>query len=160
LAPGFRTGYLVAPKDLTKEMSKYLGIIDRQGDILMEQALGELIEDGIINRYLRKSLLEYENRRDHTCNLIKKHFGKSVEFQLPSAGLAIWLEFKDKVNLLKFSNTCQKRGVFIARNMLYQDRNTRAMRLGFGHLSPQEMDKVIPILAEQYALEAKAPQGS
>ncbi|HLR50683.1 MAG TPA: PLP-dependent aminotransferase family protein [Candidatus Sphingobacterium stercoripullorum] len=155
LAPGFRTGYLVAPKDLTSQMSKYLGIIDRQGDILMEQALGELIEDGIINRYLRKSLLEYQNRRNHTCGLIKKHFSQNVAFQVPTAGLAIWLDFKENVNLLKLSNACQNEGVFIARNMLYQDRNTRAMRLGFGHLSPQEMDKVIPILAEQYKLEAQ-----
>src|SRR5690606_1956299 len=37
LAPGFRTGFIVAPHNLMREMRKYLGIIDRQGDIVMEQ---------------------------------------------------------------------------------------------------------------------------
>jgi GntR family transcriptional regulator/MocR family aminotransferase len=53
LAPGFRTGFIVAPENLMAEMRKYLGIIDRQGDILMERTLGEMIEEGEINRYLK-----------------------------------------------------------------------------------------------------------
>jgi GntR family transcriptional regulator/MocR family aminotransferase len=53
LAPGFRTGFIVAPENLMVEMRKYLGIIDRQGDILMEYVLGEMIAEGEINRYLK-----------------------------------------------------------------------------------------------------------
>lgn len=56
LAPAFRTGFVVAPDNIMVEMRKYLGIIDRQGDVVMEYALGEMIEEGEIHRHLKKIL--------------------------------------------------------------------------------------------------------
>jgi len=53
LAPGFRTGFVIAPDNLMYELRKYTGIIDREGDIMMEQVLGELIEEGEIHRHLK-----------------------------------------------------------------------------------------------------------
>src|SRR5690606_40293102 len=43
MAPGFRSGFIVAPAPLIAEMSKLLGVMDRSGDTLTEAALGELI---------------------------------------------------------------------------------------------------------------------
>src|SRR5690606_14256755 len=43
MAPGFRSGFIVAPEELIAEMGKLLGIMDRYGDTLTEAALGELI---------------------------------------------------------------------------------------------------------------------
>jgi GntR family transcriptional regulator/MocR family aminotransferase len=63
------------------EMRKYLGIIDRQGDILMERALGEMIAEGEINRYLKKSLKVYQERRDSLSLLLQDYMGDLVRFQ-------------------------------------------------------------------------------
>lgn len=41
LAPGFRTGFIIAPEDFIQETKKFLNILDRQGDVLTEQVLGE-----------------------------------------------------------------------------------------------------------------------
>src|SRR5690606_37200913 len=62
LPPGYRTGFVIAPENLIYEMRKYLGIIDREGDIMMEQVLGELIEEGEIHRHLKKSIKIYQER--------------------------------------------------------------------------------------------------
>lgn len=59
LAPAFQTGFVVAPDNLIAEMRKHLAIIDRQGDLIMEQALGEMIEEGEVHRHLKKSLKVY-----------------------------------------------------------------------------------------------------
>lgn len=146
LAPGFRTGFIVAPENLMAEMRKYLGIIDRQGDILMEQVLGEMIEDGEIHRYLRKSLKVYQERRDHLAALLSAYLADEVEFELPSGGLALWLKWKKKVNLLQLSKSCEKNNLFIPKTLLYQDKHTSAMRLGFGNLSKEEMEICISII--------------
>ncbi len=145
LAPGFRTGFVVAPKNLMEEMRKYLGIIDRQGDILMEQVLGEMIEEGNIHRHIKKSMKTYKERRDHCCVLLTR-LGENISFQKPSGGLAIWVEFKNKFSLLQFSNECKKRDLFIPKNILYQNLKITAIRMGFGHLSVEEMNRVFEIL--------------
>lgn len=148
LAPGFRTGFIVAPENLMAEMRKYLGIIDRQGDILMERALGEMIEEGEIHRYLKKSLKVYQERRNYFAELLKENLDKLIEFQKPSGGLAFWLEWKTPINLMQLSRNCAQNNLFIPKTLLYQTKDLTAMRLGFGSLNFEEMEKSIEILSD------------
>lgn len=150
LAPGFRTGFIVAPVNLLYELKKYLGIIDRQGDVVMEQVLGEMIDEGTIFRHLKKSLKTYMFRRDLFCNLLEEHFGNAVTFKKPKGGLAVWVKWNKKISLLKLSENCIKDGLFIPKTLLYQNHNHCAIRMGFGHLNEQEMEHSIHILKENY----------
>jgi len=146
LAPGFRTGFIVAPENLMNEMRKYLGIIDRQGDIIMEQALGEMLEEGEINRHLKKSAKVYKERRDRFSELLSEHLGDQINFRVPTGGLALWLEWKSPVNLFQLSSQCQQHNLFIPRTLLYQNKDYTALRLGFGHLNEDEMKQSLQIL--------------
>lgn len=148
LAPGFRTGFIVAPENLMIEMRKHLGIIDRQGDILMERTLGEMIEEGEINRYLKKSLKIYQERRDYFSILLQENFGEVITFEKPSGGLAIWLEWNIPINLMQLSRKCAQDNLFIPKTLLYQNKELTAMRLGFGDLNFDEMEKSIEILSQ------------
>ena len=152
LVPGFRTGFIVAPENLMIEMRKYLGIIDRQGDVLMEHVLGEMIAEGEINRYLKKSLKTYQERRDYFVSLLEKNLGDYIDFQKPSGGLAVWMKWKIPVNLMQLSRNCTQNNLFIPKTLLYQNKNLTAMRLGFGNLNLKEMDKSIEILSENIKL--------
>jgi len=146
LAPGFRTGFVVAPENLMVELRKYLGIIDRQGDIVMEQVLGEMIEEGTIFRHLKKSLKEYKLRRDHFCTLLDSHFSQQVTYIKPKGGLAIWTKWNSDISLLKLSQQALQKGLFIPQTILYQSKKQTAMRLGFGHLNKEELEKAFSIL--------------
>lgn len=150
LAPGFRTGFVVAPYNLMCEMRKYLGIIDRQGDIIMEQALGEMIEEGDINRHLKKSLKVYRERRDLFCELLVNFLPEVVSFKEPTGGLALWTEWNVPFSLLKFANSCIQDDLFIPKTLLYQNAKVTAMRLGFGHLNDSEMEQSVAILKSRH----------
>ena len=152
LAPGFRTGFIVAPENLMSEMRKYLGIIDRQGDVLMEHVLGEMIAEGEINRYLKKSLKIYKERRDYFSLLMTEYFGDFIDVQKPSGGLAIWAEWKIPVNLMQLSRECAKNNLFIPKTLLYQNKNLSAIRLGYGNLNFDEMEKSIEIFSKTVKL--------
>ncbi len=152
LVPGFRTGFIVAPENLMIEMRKYLGIIDRQGDVLMEHVLGEMIAEGEINRYLKKSLKTYQERRDYFVSLLEKNLGEYIDFQKPSGGLAVWMKWRIPVNLMQLSRNCAQNNLFIPKTLLYQNKNLTAMRLGFGNLNLTEMDKSVEILSENIKL--------
>lgn len=156
LAPGFRTGFVVSPANLMKEMRKYLGIIDRQGDIVMEQVLGEMIEEGAIHRHLNKSLKVYKARRDTMADGLTRAFGNKLTFTVPSGGLALWATWKYPVNLLKLSQEASKQGLFIPKTLLYQDKKLTAMRIGFGHLDETEIGKSLEILKSTFSsMQAK-----
>ena len=146
LAPGFRTGFIVCPENLIQELKKHLGMIDRQGDVLMEQALGELIEDGSINRHLKKSLKIYRSRRNEMAVRLMEELGDEIDFQIPNAGLAFWLTWKKPLNLYKLSQLALKHDLYIPKTILYQNNKLTGMRLGFGHLDQQEMEQTISIL--------------
>jgi len=146
LPPSFSASFVVAPQNLITEMQKYLGILNRQGDIVMEEVLGEMIAEGDIHRHLKKSLKVYLERRNHCCALLAKHFGHQLTFNVPSGGLAIWLEWNIPISLLKLAKVCQQNDLFIPKSMLYQNRKTTAIRLGFGHLTIAEMERSLRIL--------------
>ena len=147
LVPTFSTGFVVAPQNFIAEMKKYLGILDRRGDMIMEQVLGEMIAEGDIHRHLKKSLKVYRERRNHCCALLAKHLGHQISYNVPTGGLAVWLEWNSPGSLLKLANDCQKHDLFIPKNILYQNKKTTAIRLGFGHLTIEEMEKSLEILS-------------
>ena len=151
LAPGFRTGFICAPENLMIEMRKYLGIIDRQGDVLMEQALGEMIEEGLIQRYLTKSSIIYRERRDAMAQILTSELDDFLAFNIPTGGLVFWAVFKKQINLLQLSNGAAEKNLFIPKTLLYQNKNITAMRIGFGHLDLREIRSSISILKNEVA---------
>jgi GntR family transcriptional regulator/MocR family aminotransferase len=148
LAPGFRSGYLIAPEDLIREMAKFRRLVDRQGDMLMEQALAELLEEKEIQRHLKKAVKIYEERRDTFTGLLQKELGEELSFISPPGGLSVWTKWNPKLNLMRISKNCLKRNLHLPQELLYQTENFTAMRLGFGNLSNAELDEAVSILGK------------
>lgn len=147
LAPGFRSGYLVAPENLIKELSKLRGIVDRQGDVLMEQALAELLEEGEIQRHLKKTLKVYEERRNAFCELLETHLSGVVSFAVPAGGLAVWTNWNADLNLMHISKNCMRNQLYLPKTLLYQRRGLSAMRLGFANQNTEELEHSVKTLA-------------
>jgi Ribonuclease G/E len=72
--PSFQTGFVVAPENLIAEAKNYLQMVDRQGDLIQEQMLSELIHEGEIHRLLKKNIITYKRRCDYLCECLKKYF--------------------------------------------------------------------------------------
>ncbi|MFA7472487.1 MAG: aminotransferase class I/II-fold pyridoxal phosphate-dependent enzyme, partial [Spirosomataceae bacterium] len=146
LAPGLRQGYIVAPENVIHELAKLRRIIDRQGDLIMEQALGELLEEGEIQRHLKKVQKIYHQRRDLFCQELKTHFNSLLQFTQPSGGLAVWMEGIAPINLLRTSKNCEKMGLYLPQTLLFQTRKLTALRLGFGNFNEKEIVSALTIL--------------
>lgn len=145
LAPSFQTSFIVAPQNLVQALYKYLGIVDRQGDIIMEQALGEMIEEGNMHRHLKKSIQLYRDRRDYFCQQLAHDFPVEINYKIPTGGLATWVTFNETISLNKIAINTHKQNLTIPRNILYQNKNITAMRLGFGHMNEEEIKEAMDI---------------
>ncbi len=156
LTPGFRTNFMIAPKDFIEEARKYLNIFGSM-DLVKEQALGEMIHEGDIHRYRRKAIKVYQSRRDHFAQLITHHFSDHLRFSFPKGGLAFWFRFNKPLPLKGLADHCRQKGLFLPRICLYQNQTLTALRLGFGHLNEGEMEEAIRILKEGYNFTCPDP---
>jgi len=150
LFPSFQTGFVVAPENLISEAKNYLKLLDKQGDLIQEQMLSELIYEGEIYRLMKKNIVIYKKRLDFLCSLLTKYFLETAQWEIPSGGLAIWLQFHPKISLLKLAKEAEKNDLFLPKTILYQDKNTCAIRFGFGHLNEEELESVIKKLKIAY----------
>jgi len=150
LFPSFQTGFVIAPENLISEANNYLKLLDEQGDLIQEQMLSELISEGEIYRLLKKNIVTYKKRRDCLCKHLKHYFDGIIMFDKPAGGLAIWLQFRKIISLVKLTEEAEKIDLFLPKTILYQDKNTCAIRFGFGHLYEEEIETVIIKLKRAY----------
>jgi GntR family transcriptional regulator / MocR family aminotransferase len=155
LFPSFQTGFVVAPYNLIVEAKNYLKMLDRQGDVVQEQMLSELIYEGEIHRLIKKNTIQYKQRRDFLCEMLSKYLKKGVQWTKPSGGLAIWLQFEPKFSLVKLAEVTEKNDLLLPKTILYQNKNTCAIRFGFGHLNNEELEIVVKKLKLAYDLVTK-----
>lgn len=148
LAPGLRSGYIVAPENFIVELAKMRRIVDRQGDLMMEQTLGEMLDEGEIQRHLKKAQKAYHQRRDQFCEILKSEFQEYLNFGIPPGGLAVWTEWRRDINLLRVSRECLKRELHLPQTLLFQTEKLSAMRLGFGNLNEEEIDRSLKVLQQ------------
>ena len=115
--------------------------IDVQGDRILEFALAELMEDGDIQRAIRRARREYRARRDVLANALRRTFGDSLMFDLPAGGIALWVRTEDRIDVDRWAAEAQKRGAVIttARTFAVSGRSRPFARLGFAALDRAEL---------------------
>jgi GntR family transcriptional regulator/MocR family aminotransferase len=145
VAPAFRIGFVVGPKDLIDELSFLRRMIDRQGDRLLERAVAILFEEGDIRRHLRKAHKEYKSRRDHFCELLNSELKGKVRFDIPEGGLAVWTKFDSKIDLDKLSIKAKEKKLLIHSSSKY-NKKENAIRMGFASMRKEETSKAVEIL--------------
>ena len=150
LFPSFQTGFVVAPSNLIVEAKNYLQMLDKQGDLIQEQMLSELISEGEIHRLIKKNVMHYKRRLDYLCELLALHFKESIKWKKPAGGLAIWLQFQPTISLVQLAEEAQKNDLLLPKTILYQNKDTCAIRFGFGHLNEEELEIVVKKLKTSY----------
>lgn len=146
IAPGIRVGYVVAPGNIITLLAGRRMILDRQGDPVMERALATFIEDGELQRHLKKALKIYRQRRDDFCAMLEEQLGDHLRFRKPDGGMAVWATCKGQTDLHALDQYVLRRGVSL--DGVEDWAPFRALRLGFASLNREEMLSGISVLRE------------
>jgi len=147
-SPAFRMGYLFASENVIKHLANVRMLLDRQGDHILDNAMAELLNDGTVQRYVRKALTIYEERRDYFCNLLSNELDEVVNFTIPDGGMTVWTKFDKHINLDILSQKAYSKGLYISDGKIHQypTYNENAIRLGFASSSIEQLVDSVHIL--------------
>lgn len=141
VAPALRIGFLIGPAEFVNAAAALRELIDKQGDTVLEEAFAVMFENGEMERYFRKSIKAYKERRDLFCDILRAEFSQIISFNVPEGGLAVWALFDKKVDLAKLANRAAKNGLMIDDGKFYQNEtfNVNGIRMGFASLKESEI---------------------
>jgi GntR family transcriptional regulator / MocR family aminotransferase len=148
ISPAFRVGYLVGPTEAIDHLAFHRRIIDRQGDNMLEMAVADILKDGTLERFLRKSLKTYRERRGIFSELLDTHLSDFVKYDLPEGGMSIWTKFDTKINLLATALLAFKNGLYISDGSQFDSPQLQpnATRLGFASSNESQLEQSVEIL--------------
>jgi GntR family transcriptional regulator/MocR family aminotransferase len=144
-APGPRIGYLIAPAKLRDAAMDARFDIDRQGDQLGEHALAELMEDGELQRHMRRTQRIYRARRDHIVERLRRELGSLLTFDVPSGGMALWTHVAPELPVDAWLARASELGVLAQAGRLFtfDGRPQQNVRLGFAALDESELTRAV-----------------
>ncbi|MGG5505853.1 MULTISPECIES: PLP-dependent aminotransferase family protein [unclassified Myroides] len=150
VAPALRVGFLVTSQThLIDKIAKLRKIIDIQGDRIMEQAVLQLIEDGLIKKHIKKATSLYKEKRDYTRQLLQQHLADRVTFTVPDGGLAFWIKPNQPVDYTLLIQHLAAKGMQLVNpnDYYFSPSSADGLRLSFGTSSMEELEKGIHLLA-------------
>jgi GntR family transcriptional regulator / MocR family aminotransferase len=150
LAPGLRLAFMVAPHGLIQRMTAERALIDRQGDAILECAIAELLEDGELQRHVRRMRRVYHDRRDAFCGVLDRELGHVLSYRRPPGGLQLWADVAPSVDIDAWQQRALERGVLFqaGRQFTLDGSPVHNVRLGYAYLDEKESALALRRLAE------------
>lgn len=140
-SPGFRLGFIHGPAPLIARLRELRPTLDRQGDLPLEQAMAELMEDGEMQRHLNRMLKVYATRRDALCGSLQHHL--QIEVPPPTGGLALWVGTPG-IAVSRWAERAAAHGVVFrpGHHFHIDGAEVPAFRIGFSGHTESELDEV------------------
>ena len=113
LFPSIRLGYIVVPDKYVDVMTSAKVLSDRQCPSLEQNALADFINEGHLERHVRKMRMIYERRRTTLLNSLSTHFGDQVSVVGQNAGMHLLVRFRMNMSEEEVIERAAKHGVGI-----------------------------------------------
>ena len=138
LFPSIRMGYLVVPECLVPGMRELKRLSDHHSNSVYQLALMRFIENGDLDRHIRRMKREYQKRRDLLIRLLHEYFGDRVLIHGASAGMHIVASFDHVEFTEQRIRKLLESGVYIVpveRHSLTKGNHVNQIIMGYAGLS-------------------------
>ncbi|MBR2865604.1 MAG: PLP-dependent aminotransferase family protein [Elusimicrobiaceae bacterium] len=148
--PGFRLGYVVAPKEVIQKYVILKQAIDLCTSPMLQLAAAEYLKSGHLFTHIQEVVKVYRQKRDLMLEMLEKYMPKEVTWTKPEGGLFLWVTLPEHINaqeMLKLS--LQEHVAYVAGVDFYPARDAKYndLRLNFSYSSPQQITEGIQRLA-------------
>jgi GntR family transcriptional regulator/MocR family aminotransferase len=143
LAPGLRLGYVVAASEVVQQIAAYRSWLDGQGDQAVERAVGTLLEEGEVQRHVRRALKRYHSRRDVLCEALRRRLPQ-LEITVPAGGMALWARAPG-IDTAAWERRGLEHGVAFqtGSRFVFDGAPSEFVRLGFSACNEAELEEAV-----------------
>jgi GntR family transcriptional regulator / MocR family aminotransferase len=150
LFPALRIGYLVVPKELVSVLTYAKRLTDRHSPMLEQQVLTDFINEGYLERHIRRMRKLYDQRRQVLIQALKKYFGNQVTILGENAGLHLMVQFHTDFSDQEVVAKAAERGVKLVTAQRYYLKNAGKSEfvIGYSNLSEEKISEGVFRLAQ------------
>ncbi|HEY0016896.1 MAG TPA: PLP-dependent aminotransferase family protein [Longimicrobium sp.] len=148
MAPGVRTGWVVAPRPVVQRLSVVKHGSDLDVCTFAQRALAAFLDDARVDEHLARLRTVYAARRDAVADALDAHFPAEARWTHPTSGMFVWVRMPEDVSttgLLRRSVEEVNVGFVPGRGFCAGGgvRGGSAMRLNFTNLAPAQIHEGI-----------------
>jgi GntR family transcriptional regulator/MocR family aminotransferase len=166
LVPGLRLGWLVLPPPLLEPVVAHREATDHASSSVTQATFARFLANGDLDRHLRRTRRIYRQRRDALIYALARWFPEATPSGI-AAGLHLLVTLPTDVDEALVTQRALAAGVRVYPLARYRtDRGTHrgthrppAFVLGYGTLTPADMDASVRLLAEVAASSRTAAPG-
>lgn len=141
LIPALRVGFLLCPPALRQRLVALKHTMDLGTSALLQHALAELLERGLLAAHLRRTLPVYRARRDALDEALREHLPPGISWERPGSGLLLWLRLPDTLDPEEVFRAAHARGVAVTPGSVNRvgTRGEGGLRLTFCAEPPERL---------------------
>lgn len=150
LFPSLRIGYLVIPKNLVQVFTRAKWLADRQSPLLEQYVLADFINEGHLERHIRRMRILYNRHRRVLVDALLKHFGNRAVVMGENAGMHLMVRLHTDFDDKEIVSRAAKAGVGIDPAYPYylEICSRGEFVLGYTEVSEQQIQEGIYRLAQ------------
>lgn len=149
LSPAIRLGYMVIPKCLIDKIRNLKRRWDNLTETFSQLAIAKFIDEGYLDRHIRKMSKIYKKRKIQVEQVIKSLFADDCIILGNSTGLHLVMQFKDKIFEDDFYYKMKDLGLSIKSTYDYSeetDLHRDKIVIGYGHNDIETIEEGLQIL--------------
>jgi GntR family transcriptional regulator/MocR family aminotransferase len=149
LFPSLRAGYLVVPETLARIFGRARWLADRHTPTLEQRVLADFINEGQLERHLRRMRTLYDRRRQALVRALEAHFGDHVTILGENAGMHLMIRLRSRFSDEQVVERARRAGVGIVSARIYYLGEGRKDEfvLGYAALSERRIREGVRQLA-------------
>jgi GntR family transcriptional regulator / MocR family aminotransferase len=150
LFPALRIAYMVAPKSLVAVLACAKRLADRQSPLLEQYVLTDFINDGHLERHIRRMRTLYGRRRQTLARSLAMHLGDRVTITGESAGMHLMAQIKSRRSDEEIIERAGRLGVELvsARQYYLRSECSGKFVLGFAGLTERKIQEGVRRLSK------------
>ncbi|TDP62554.1 PLP-dependent aminotransferase family protein [Roseateles toxinivorans] len=148
LTPGFRLGYIIAPKELYPKLLQAKQAADLHTPGFNQRVVYEVIKNGFLDEHVPKIRARYKANRDAMAEGLKQHLPPGCAWQSPKGGMFFWIRLPEGMDAMALLPQAVEANIaFVPGAAFYAHTpDPRTLRLSFVTLTPELISEGVAIL--------------
>ncbi len=138
LFPSLRIGYIVLPAALVNVFERAKWLMDRHTPTLDQRALADFIDEGHLERHLRRMRGLYDRRRQKLAAALQAHFGDRVTILGKNSGMHLMIRLQTSWSSKEVTERAASAGVGLLNAGMYYLKGDRGDEFVLGYAAVSE----------------------